>query len=72
MPPADKYIARTASRRRSLRDARRIAKAYRTWGKGAHPASLNFGDCFAYEVAREHDAGCYSWAMNSLGPLGPI
>ncbi|NEH35386.1 hypothetical protein GR223_24715 [Rhizobium leguminosarum] len=27
-----------------------------TWGKGAHPASLNFGDCFAYEVAREH--GC--------------
>ncbi|MEH7907537.1 type II toxin-antitoxin system VapC family toxin [Rhizobium laguerreae] len=36
--------------------ARRIAEAYRTWGKGAHPASLNFGDCFAYEVAREH--GC--------------
>ncbi|MBY5532162.1 type II toxin-antitoxin system VapC family toxin [Rhizobium leguminosarum] len=34
--------------------ARRIAEAYRTWGKGAHPASLNFGDCFAYEVAREH------------------
>jgi ribonuclease VapC len=36
--------------------ARRIAEAYRTWGKGAHAASLNFGDCFAYEVAREH--GC--------------
>ncbi|MBY2917864.1 type II toxin-antitoxin system VapC family toxin [Rhizobium leguminosarum] len=36
--------------------ARRIAEVYRTWGKGAHPASLNFGDCFAYEVAREH--GC--------------
>jgi ribonuclease VapC len=36
--------------------ARRIAKAYETWGKGVHPAALNFGDCFAYEVAKEH--GC--------------
>jgi ribonuclease VapC len=36
--------------------ARRIAEAYRKWGRGAHPASLNFGDCFAYEVAKEH--GC--------------
>jgi ribonuclease VapC len=36
--------------------AQRIARAYQTWGKGIHPASLNFGDCFAYEVAREH--GC--------------
>ncbi|WP_088348109.1 MULTISPECIES: type II toxin-antitoxin system VapC family toxin [Rhodomicrobium] len=35
--------------------ARRIAKAYETWGKGIHPAALNFGDCFAYEVAKEHD-----------------
>ena len=25
-------------------------------GKGAHPAALNFGDCFAYEVAQEN--GC--------------
>ena len=35
--------------------ARRIAKAYGQWGKGVHPAGLNFGDCFAYEVAKEHD-----------------
>jgi ribonuclease VapC len=34
--------------------ARRIAHAYEQWGKGLHPASLNFGDCFAYEVAKEH------------------
>ena len=34
--------------------ARRIALAYEQWGKGAGPASLNFGDCFSYEVAREH------------------
>jgi ribonuclease VapC len=36
--------------------ARRIAQAYATWGKGVNPAALNFGDCFAYEVAKEH--GC--------------
>lgn len=35
--------------------ARRIASAYGRWGKGLHAAGLNFGDCFAYEVAREHD-----------------
>jgi ribonuclease VapC len=34
--------------------ARRIAQAYDHWGRGAHPAALNFGDCFAYEVAKEH------------------
>lgn len=34
--------------------ARRIGKAHRTFGKGVHPAGLNFGDCFAYEVAKEH------------------
>jgi ribonuclease VapC len=34
--------------------ARRIAQAYEQWGKGVHLAVLNFGDCFAYEVAKEH------------------
>ncbi|MBV9626538.1 MAG: type II toxin-antitoxin system VapC family toxin [Xanthobacteraceae bacterium] len=34
--------------------ARRIAQAYAKWGKGVHSAALNFGDCFAYEVAKEH------------------
>jgi ribonuclease VapC len=34
--------------------ARRVAQAYEQWGKGVNPAALNFGDCFAYEVAREH------------------
>lgn len=32
----------------------RIGQIYAKWGKGIHPASLNFGDCFAYDVAREH------------------
>lgn len=35
--------------------ARRVADAYARWGKGIHPASLNYGDCFAYEIAIEHD-----------------
>jgi len=35
--------------------ARRIALAYQRWGKGSHAAGLNFGDCFAYDVAKEHD-----------------
>ncbi|MEM6431924.1 MAG: type II toxin-antitoxin system VapC family toxin [Deinococcota bacterium] len=26
--------------------------AYDTYGKGRHPASLNFGDCFAYAAAK--------------------
>ena len=30
------------------------AAAYERWGKGVHPAGLNFGDCFSYEVARHH------------------
>jgi len=27
--------------------ARRMTSVYRKWGKGLHPAALNFGDCFA-------------------------
>jgi ribonuclease VapC len=34
--------------------AERAAEAYRRWGKGLHPAALNFGDCFAYEVAKQN------------------
>jgi ribonuclease VapC len=34
--------------------ASRIGKAYEQWGKGIHPAGLNFGDCFAYTLAKEH------------------
>jgi ribonuclease VapC len=36
--------------------ARRIGEIYQRWGKGLHPAALNFGDCFAYELAKER--GC--------------
>lgn len=30
--------------------------AYQRYGKGRHPAALNFGDCFAYACARANDA----------------
>ncbi|SFL96112.1 type II toxin-antitoxin system VapC family toxin [Methylorubrum salsuginis] len=36
--------------------ARSVAAAYALWGKGVHPAGLNFGDCFAYALAKER--GC--------------
>ena len=35
--------------------ARRVGEAYGRWGKGLHPAGLNFGDCFSYVLAIEHD-----------------
>ena len=31
--------------------AERVAAIYERYGKGRHPAALNFGDCFAYEAA---------------------
>lgn len=33
-----------------------VAEAYSVWGKGLHPAGLNFGDCFSYVTAK----GCGS------------
>jgi ribonuclease VapC len=35
--------------------AKRVATIYNKWGKGIHPASLNFGDCFAYDLAMENE-----------------
>jgi len=32
----------------------RIGEAYARWGKGYHAANLNFGDCFAYELAERY------------------
>lgn len=34
--------------------ARQVVQAYDQWGKGVHAAGLNFGDCFAYALAREN------------------
>ena len=57
----DEIVAVTAA------SARRIAEAYRRWGRGQHPAALNFGDCFAYEAAKEHaalDPAALAWGNN--------
>jgi ribonuclease VapC len=32
--------------------ARHARLAYREWGKGRHPAGLNFGDCFSYALSK--------------------
>ena len=38
-------------------DTARIAcLGFLQWGKGMHPAGLNFGDCFSYALAKE--LGC--------------
>jgi ribonuclease VapC len=39
----------------TLADARRTANAYDRWGKGVHPAGLNFVDCFAYALAKSRN-----------------
>lgn len=35
--------------------AREAIAGWRRFGKGRHPAGLNFGDCFAYAAAIERD-----------------
>jgi ribonuclease VapC len=36
----------------TMEQARVAREAFQTYGKGAHPAGLNFGDCFAYALAK--------------------
>ena len=51
------------------RQARIAREAYRDFGKGSgHPARLNFGDCFAYALAKDRNEpllftkrGTYIW-----------
>ena len=38
----------------TLASAQRIGQTYARWGKGRHRARLNFGDCFAYDVAKQN------------------
>ena len=37
------------------RQAEIARQAYRDFGKGRHKAGLNFGDCFAYALAKDLD-----------------
>jgi uncharacterized protein with PIN domain len=49
----------------TLAAAPRVAEAYDAWGKGIDPAGLNFGDCFAYSVAKNTAVRCFM-----LGTIG--
>ena len=51
----DAMVARFRIRIEPVTEAQvRIARqAYVDFGKGNHPAGLNFGDCFAYALAKE-------------------
>ena len=40
----------------SARQASLARKAFQRFGRGRHPARLNFGDCFAYALAKDHSA----------------
>lgn len=37
----------------TVEQARLARQAYRDYGKGRHRAGLNFGDCFAYALAKD-------------------
>lgn len=37
----------------TIEQARLAREAYRDYGKGRHRAGLNFGDCFAYALAKD-------------------
>ncbi len=37
----------------SVSQAMIARRAWQTFGRGAHPAGLNYGDCFAYALAKE-------------------
>lgn len=36
-------------------EARRVAVAYSIWGKGSKRGKLNWGDCFAYSLAKQRN-----------------
>jgi ribonuclease VapC len=57
-------------------DARLVADAYENWGKGIHPASLNFGDCFAYALAKARGYPLLfvgnDFALTDVTGIGPV
>jgi ribonuclease VapC len=49
------HASRIAVEAVTPRQAEIARHAYRDFGKGRHKAGLNFGDCFAYALAKEMD-----------------
>ena len=48
-------VSRIAIETVTPKQAEIARQAYRDFGKGRHKAGLNFGDCFAYALAKEAD-----------------
>jgi ribonuclease VapC len=48
-------VSRIAIENVTPKQAEIARQAYRDFGKGRHKAGLNFGDCFAYALAKELD-----------------
>lgn len=48
----------------TARDARSARRAYRQFGKGLHPAALNFGDCISYALAADANEALLSKGDN--------
>ena len=48
-------VSRIAVESVTPRQAEIARQAYRDFGKGRHKAGLNFGDCFAYALAKDMD-----------------
>ena len=46
--------------------------AWRRFGKGRHPAGLNYGDCFAYALAKTRQLPLLFQAATSLGPTSTV
>lgn len=57
-PEIDALLDQLRARVTPLTDAhaRLAADAFLRYGKGRHPAGLNFGDCMAYAVAKSEGA----------------
>jgi len=53
----DLFIAKAQITREPVdtEQAELARRAFREYGKGRHPAGLNFGDCFSYALARSLD-----------------
>lgn len=49
------YEAKVAIIPVSVAVAKIAREAFRRFGKGRHPAGLNFGDCFSYALAKAHN-----------------
>jgi ribonuclease VapC len=54
----DEFISQSAVDEFSIdeRVGRLAVECFERYGKGRHPAGLNFGDCLSYACAKAHDA----------------